>query len=359
MKAPTIFRLAASLGISLAITPFSSAQTKLAGDWAGTLDANGATMHVAWHVQAAPDGTLISTVDNIDENIFGIKVKSTTVNGSNINFSIDEQVQANGQDVHLLGTFAGTLAANGNEVNGTFTQEEPQQATLEIHFIHAPQTASATPPVAATQPSIAGDWSGTLDAGGAQLRLILHITAAKDGALTATLDSIDQGANGIPIQTVTFKDGKLNLNVTAVNGTYEGTVNPDVSEITGTWTQGQPLALNFKRAQPQAASPAPKPATPTDIDGTWTGKLETGAAMLTINLKIANMDTGLTAQIQSPDQNPNWAPATSITRAGDKLTVEFKAFGATYEGKIAADHTTIDGTFTQMGNELPLVLKKL
>jgi len=71
------------------------------------------------------------------------------------------------------------------------------------------------------------------------------------------------------------------------------------------------------------------------------------------------MDTGLTAQLQSPDQNPNWAPANSIARDADKLTVRFDAFDATYEGKISADHTSIDGHFTQMGNELPLALKKI
>jgi hypothetical protein len=70
------------------------------------------------------------------------------------------------------------------------------------------------------------------------------------------------------------------------------------------------------------------------------------------------MNTGLTAQIQSPDQSPNWAPANSITRDGGTITVVFKAFGATYKGQISADHTTIDGKFSQMGNDLPLVLKK-
>lgn len=354
MNPQLMFRLAIVATSVLAIAPTSSAQAKLAGDWAGTLDANGTTLHVAWHLQAAPDGTLTSTIDNIDENIFGIKAKSTTVSGSNISFSVDQQVQANGQDVHLVGSFAGTLAANGNEVNGTWTQEEPEQATLEVHFVHAEQAAAT----ASAAPSIAGDWSGTLDAGGAQLRLLLHITATKEGALSATLDSIDQGANGIPIQSVTFKDGKLDLDVTAVNGTYDGTASKDATEITGTWSQGQSLTLTFKRAQPTTVV-APKAAVPTDIDGTWTGKLQTGAASLIINLRISNMDTGLTAQIQSPDQAPNWAPANSIKREGDNLAVEFKAFGATYKGKISADHTTIDGKFTQMGNELPLVLKKI
>lgn len=186
---------------------------------------------------------------------------------------------------------------------------------------------------------------------------MLHITVAKDGALTATLDSIDQGANGIPINAVTLKDGKLNLDVQAVNGSYDGAVNKDTSEIDGTWSQGQSMELNFKRAQPQAASAAPKPAAPSDIDGTWQGSLDTPQGTLRIVFKIVNTDTGLTATAQSPDQSPNWIPTTSVTRAGAKLTIVMKALGASFEGQINDAKDTINGTFTQ-GSSIPLMLKK-
>ena len=84
---------------------------------------------------------------------------------------------------------------------------------------------------------IAGDWQGTLDTGVGQLRLMLHITKAADGSFKATLDSIDQpGANGIPVNTVTLKDSKLNLDVTAVHGTYDGKVAADGKTISGTWS---------------------------------------------------------------------------------------------------------------------------
>lgn len=222
-------------------------------------------------------------------------------------------------------------------------------------FSHA-QTPSAS---AATSPAIVGDWAGNLKAGPAELRLVLHITAAKDGTLAGTLDSIDQGANGIPVSSITLKDSKLSLTVDAVHGTYEGTVNKDASEIAGTWSQGQPLELNFKRAQPHAAVPAPKPAAPSDIDGTWQGSIEAPTGNLRILFKIVNMDTGLTATIQSPDQSPAWAPTTSVTRTGDRLTIEMKAFGASYEGQINAAKDSIDGTFTQGGGSVPLVLKKI
>jgi fermentation-respiration switch protein FrsA (DUF1100 family) len=208
------------------------------------------------------------------------------------------------------------------------------------------------------QAQIAGDWLGTLSAGGMELRLALHIAAAKDGTLTATMDSLDQGAMGIPITTITLKDSKLSLTVDAVHGSYLGTVNKEATEIAGTWSQGQPLELNFKRGV-VAAKPAPKPAPPSEIDGAWLGTLDAGSLKLRIVFKIVNTQDGLTAQMQSPDQSPAWADATSVTRAGSKLTIVLKGFAIVYEGTLDATLNVIDGTFSQGGNPLPLSLKRV
>jgi len=95
---------------------------------------------------------------------------------------------------------------------------------------------------------VTGDWQGTLSASGAELRLVLHIIKSTDGAFKATLDSVDQGANGIPGSSISPEDSKLSLGVEAVQGTYQGKVATDGKTITGTWSQGQSLPLDFKRA---------------------------------------------------------------------------------------------------------------
>lgn len=209
---------------------------------------------------------------------------------------------------------------------------------------------------------IAGDWEGVLDTGQGQLHLILHLTKAANGNLGATLDSVDQGANGIPVATVTLKDSKLSLGVDVVNGSYEGTVKPDASEIDGTWTQGQSFPLNFKRAAAAPAKPAAKPAKPakpSDIDGTWQGLLDTGQGKLTVVVHITNTEDGLTATMDSPDQNVTGVPVSSVTRNGSAFSLEVTGIGGKYEGKIAADLKSIDGTWSQ-GDEasLPLTLKR-
>jgi hypothetical protein len=195
-----------------------------------------------------------------------------------------------------------------------------------------------------------------LNAGGATLRLVVHITAAKDGTLTGTLDSLDQGLNGIPVNTVVLNGAKLSLTVDTVHGSYEGTVKADGSAIDGTWTQGQPMTLNLTRGAAKAA--AAMPATPSDIDGTWTGALDVNGQTLHILLKVTNTADGLTAQLQSPDQSPIWLKANTLTRANGTLTASFTALQAEYSGKIAADLGSIDGTFSQGAGSLPLVLKR-
>ncbi len=206
--------------------------------------------------------------------------------------------------------------------------------------------------------NIAGDWQGTLKVGGAELRLVLHVAKNTDGSLKATLDSVDQGANGIPVTSISLKDSKLNFTVDAVHGTYEGKVTSDGNEISGTWTQGQALPLSFKRTAAPVKT-AHKPAKPSDIDGAWLGSLDAGAMKLRIVFHISNTEDGLMATLDSPDQGKNGITVTSVTRDGASLRLEVKSINGGFEGKISPDLRTVEGTWTQMGNPLPLTLKRV
>ena len=124
---------------------------------------------------------------------------------------------------------------------------------------------------AQTAPNVAGDWEGTLDANGTKLRLVVHLKGdAKH--LTGGLDSLDQGAMDIPIETGKVEGSTLHFDVGTVAGSYEGTVNDGATEIVGNWSQGgAQLPLTLKRAAAKApadaaAAPAPKPISQADRD---------------------------------------------------------------------------------------------
>ena len=92
-----------------------------------------------------------------------------------------------------------------------------------------------------------GDWRGTLDAGAAKLDLILHI-ARKDGMLTATLDSPDQGATGLAVDSIAVSGKTLRFEMKSLGADYEGVFSSDGSQIEGEFRQqGQKLPLTFKR----------------------------------------------------------------------------------------------------------------
>src|SRR3979490_2690684 len=90
---------------------------------------------------------------------------------------------------------------------------------------------------AQTAPNVAGDWTGTLDANGTLLRVIVHLKGdAKQ--LTGAVDSLDQGAMGIPIETGKVEGSTLHFDVGTLNGSYEGKLNDGATEVVGNWSQG-------------------------------------------------------------------------------------------------------------------------
>jgi len=120
------------------------------------------------------------------------------------------------------------------------------RATLPILTAFA-MVASAA--IATSAPAIVGDWHGAISTGGGSMRVVLHVSQGDDGKLTATLDSPDQGATGIPVTTVSFKEPNLHFEIEKFSCSYDGKINKDNSEIAGQWKQGgATVSLNFKRA---------------------------------------------------------------------------------------------------------------
>jgi uncharacterized protein len=103
--------------------------------------------------------------------------------------------------------------------------------------------------VLCAQSAVEGTWQGTLDVGAMKLRLGLHVSKAAEGQLTSKLDSIDQGAMGIPVKVTTFADNALHLELPNLHATYDGRLSADGGEISGTFVQGAPLPLVFKRVE--------------------------------------------------------------------------------------------------------------
>ncbi len=94
---------------------------------------------------------------------------------------------------------------------------------------------------------IEGVWEGTLNAQGAKLRLVVHITTGKEGKLKAEMDSPDQGAQGIPVDEIKLVERELFFEMKSIGGKYRGMLSEDGSTINGTWSQGGSYTLVLKK----------------------------------------------------------------------------------------------------------------
>ncbi len=95
---------------------------------------------------------------------------------------------------------------------------------------------------------IEGLWMGSLKVpNGIELRILFNISTKTDGSISATMDSLDQGAKGIPVEAATYKNGSLRLEVKSIKGVFEGILKADSKTIDGKWKQAGldlPLVLN-------------------------------------------------------------------------------------------------------------------
>jgi uncharacterized protein len=110
---------------------------------------------------------------------------------------------------------------------------------------------------------VAGSWEGRLVLGDAGLRLLFNFTADPQGRLTGTMDSPDQGAYGIALDSVSFRERVLRCEVKRISGVYQGKLEAASHTIVGEWQQGgRSFPLTLRPAPPAKLSRPQEPKPP-------------------------------------------------------------------------------------------------
>ncbi len=221
----------------------------------------------------------------------------------------------------------------------------------------APGWSSAQDRKAAAK-GVEGDWQGVLKVTPQiELRITLAIAKKKDGSLSGSWGSPDEGLAKLPFAAVALKDGDLTF-ITMHGVTYKGKPNSAGTEIVGEWIQrGKTYPITFQRFDPSKVVVAP---IPKELEGIWEGKIKVaGGIELRLVLKVEKgKDGALKAVLVSPDQGANTIPISAIGLKDGVLTFSSKIIGAKYTGKRNKDGTVFEGQFEQSGLKLPLTLKK-
>jgi len=94
------------------------------------------------------------------------------------------------------------------------------------------------------------------------------------------------------------------------------------------------------------------------LAGTWQGTLDAGRP-LRIVMTVTNGDGGaLNGVLYSIDQTPQGMAASGLTLQASTLKFAIPGIGASYEGRLSADGSSIAGMFTQGGRPLALNLAR-
>jgi hypothetical protein len=208
---------------------------------------------------------------------------------------------------------------------------------------------------------VTGDWEGNLAIGAGAVRIVLHITKSPEGTLNAIMDSPDQGAVGIPVESITLIGNKLKFVSNAVKGAYEGTVKNNGS-ILGNLVQGQNhTELDFKKSTTPIKLVHPE-APPSDIDGTWEGQatvpsIHDGKAQhLSFHLK--NTGDGLLGTFDDPELNVKGWPVVSVVRKGSSVKIEVPQVGGEVSAKLNKDLSVMSGDWNQTDHNYALTLRR-
>jgi uncharacterized protein len=204
-----------------------------------------------------------------------------------------------------------------------------------------------------------GTYSGTLQAGEAQLHLLLHLSKGTNGALRATLDSLEQGVFAIEATSASFANFSLKLELGSVGARFEGKVTPDHEIISGNWSQGNvSIPLIFRR---EAGAVARKPGDAiSPVEGLWQGAVETHGMRLRFQLHISHdMEGSLIAALDSLDQGVTGLPANHVTLKDPIFHFEIPSVAGVYEGALNPAKNAITGKWSQTSaDNLPLDFKR-
>jgi hypothetical protein len=212
--------------------------------------------------------------------------------------------------------------------------------------------------VVAQGQDVVGDWQGNLAIGAGVVRIVLHITKSPDGTLKATMDSPDQGALGVPVDSITLDGNKLKFAASGTKGSYEGTVKS--SGINGNWIQGQNhTELDFKKSTTPIKLVHPD-APPSDIDGTWEGAVTVPSIERQQHLvfHLKNTGDGLFGTFDDPEVGVKGYPIVAVVRKGSSIKIEVPQVGGEVSGKLNKDLTIISGDWNQTDHNYALTLKR-
>mgnify|MGYP003574944706 CR=1 FL=1 len=334
----------------------------LVGKWEGMVEFSKFKFTMFLRVAKTEEGRLAVTMDVPEQGQKGIPVAAILFNSPEVRIEVDQFQTA----------YNGKLSDDLSEIRGEF-EEGPGGRPIAVTFKRSTATDEIEPEGIFTfQPGEArdlrGHWKGILEPmPGRTFTFGLNVGRLPEGAFRAKLDVLDRGAKGIPASSATLSNNAVEVKWEALQIRFAGKLSEDANNIPGKWHEGgREFDLTFARLD-EPASLLPKNISftaetnnPEDIRGEWSGRLNIPTGKIRLIFKIGKTPEGAFAGIlTSPDQGPGELPLSAASFTAPKVTLEWKALNAKFEGTLTNNGAALEGTWEQFGNKTPLKVERV
>lgn len=214
-----------------------------AGDWLGNLEVGGIKLRLLFKIRKESDSVYVGTMDSIDQGAKDMLIDKISFEDKELRFQI-KLIQAlfEGSYQPASDKFVGKWIQGSKALPLTLVRADPNQLAGDTT---APKDIAASKRAGE---KLQGHWNGILASAGQEFRLTVNIRTNRDGTAAGTLDSLDQGLNGIPLSGLTYNDGNVHFDARGMAAAYDGVSFNNSTTVTGVWKQaGQMLPLKFTK----------------------------------------------------------------------------------------------------------------
>lgn len=99
------------------------------------------------------------------------------------------------------------------------------------------------------------------------------------------------------------------------------------------------------------------PSLGRDLEGTWEGSFEGAGMGLNIAFTVKTVDANSTVTVDLLDE-AHGIPVSAASRTGANVHFDLKDIAGTFDGALAEDGYSLQGTWVQAGKRIPLSLRK-
>jgi len=316
----------------------------LSGEWHGQRKMTKGFMHMSFRFETTEKGDFLGYYEVPDQNVKEIPVTEASLSDGNLILKMQKRVNIE---------FKGQLA--GDELTGQMIQSGMANTTVSM------KKGKYIPPVYSldlpkeTKDLLSGEWYGELKAPSATVTVVFRFETTEKGEFVGSEEVPDQKIKGILVTEANFSDGKLSFIVP--NAEYKGKITGDefTGEVIEEGSNNAPIPFTLKKGKyvpPSYSLNLPKETMKT-LSGKWKGKLGNYTLVFRFEKNEKGEFLGL---IDSPDTSTKDIQITEASLSGSNLTLKVKLVNAEFNGELSKD--SLDGEWTQGGQNIPLILKK-